>query len=214
MNGQEMSTRHDAKVFCIGRNKTGTTSLGAVLKKAGFLLGNQAAGESLIYDWGAGRFDRIVDLCKSAQAFQDIPFSLPKTFEVLDASFPGSRFILSVRKNADEWYGSVIRFHTKIVGKGRVPTPEDLKNFGYRHRGWIWNNMKLVYGIDENTLYDERIYKQHYDQHNEQVIEHFRQRPDDLLVVNLSDEQAECRLGTFLGLSNFEGLLPHLNRTR
>lgn len=213
MPEREPPNQQDRKVFCIGRNKTGTTSLAAALKNAGLQVGSQPIGERLIHDWSIRRFDRIVRLCKSAQAFQDIPFSLPYTFEIIDFCFPGSKFILSVRRNEDEWYESLIRFHTKIVGKGRVPTPDDLKNFSYQHKGWVWNTMQLVYGIDENTLYDEHIYKRHYRKHNESVLEYFQHRADDLLVINLADEQAESNLATFLGVANSQGLLPHLNRT-
>lgn len=34
------------KIFCIGANKTGTTSLGHTLKQLGFNLGNQRHAES------------------------------------------------------------------------------------------------------------------------------------------------------------------------
>ena len=83
-------------MFCIGRNKTGTTSLEAALKKAGLRVGSQPIGESLIYDWSARRFDRIVELCRSAEAFQDDPFSLPYTFEILDFFIPAVK-IYTVR---------------------------------------------------------------------------------------------------------------------
>ena len=155
-----------------------------------------------------------MDLCLSAQVFQDIPFSLPFTFELLDFSFPGAKFILSVRGSADEWYDSLIRFHTKIIGKGRTPNPDDLKEFPYHQKGWIWDNMRFVYGIDEETLYSKEIFKKHYIVHNETVIDHFRNRPDDLLVINLNDSQAEGRLGEFLGAPGLRGFLPHLNRSR
>ena len=39
------------KIFVIGSNKTGTTSLGAALKNLGFRLGNQLEAEMLIDDW-------------------------------------------------------------------------------------------------------------------------------------------------------------------
>ena len=208
-----MNARQDGKVFCIGRNKTGTTSIAMALTNAGYRVGDQSIGERLIYDWADRKFDRIIDFCNSAQAFQDIPFSLPHTFQVLDSCFPHAKFILSVRGSADEWYNSLIRFHTKIVGKGRIPTPKDLKEFPYRQKGWLWDNMRIVYEIDENTLYDAALYKRHYDQHNDAVREYFRNRPDDLLEINLRHACAEQQLGAFLGVADSDGLLPHLNRT-
>ena len=51
---------HAAKVFCIGRNKTGTTSVERALQDMGYRLGNQRAGELLLEDWARRDFRRIV----------------------------------------------------------------------------------------------------------------------------------------------------------
>jgi hypothetical protein len=64
------------KVFCIGRNKTGTTSMARAVVSLGFKLGKQSRAERLLEDWGKRDFCRIIRYCKSADAFQDIPFSL------------------------------------------------------------------------------------------------------------------------------------------
>ena len=85
------------KVFCIGQNKTGTTSVEAVLKQLGYKMGNQAKAELLIHDWAKRDFKEIVKFCRSADAFQDIPFSNDFTYEILDYAFPDSKFILTVR---------------------------------------------------------------------------------------------------------------------
>jgi tetratricopeptide (TPR) repeat protein len=201
------------KVFCIGRNKTGTTSVEAVLAMLGFRMGNQAKAEMLIEDWAQRDFNRIIEFCRSADAFQDIPFSLPNTFQALDRAFPGSKFILTVRTTPEDWFNSVTRFHTKIVGKGRLPTAADLQAFPYRVPGWLWRNQELVYGIDADTLYSEHIYKAHYIEHNRQVIGYFKHRPSDLLVLNLADENSAERLCSFLGFSGEGMKMPHLNRS-
>ena len=81
------------KVFCIGRNKTGTTSIEAALQGFGLRMGLQARGEMLKGDWAKRDFARIVALCRTADAFQDVPFSNADTFRAVDAAYPGSRFI-------------------------------------------------------------------------------------------------------------------------
>ena len=103
------------KIFVIGSNKTGTTSLGAALKNLGFRLGSQLEAELLLDDWAQRNFRRLIKYCRSAEAFQDIPFSLDYTFQAMDAAFPNSKFILSVRDSADQWYQSLTRFHEKGV---------------------------------------------------------------------------------------------------
>jgi hypothetical protein len=72
---------HQGKIFCIGRNKTGTTSLEQALRGFGYRLGNQRQGELLLDDWAHRDFRRIVDLARSADAFQDIQFSLRSTYK-------------------------------------------------------------------------------------------------------------------------------------
>jgi hypothetical protein len=55
-----MTGMHRGKVFCIGRNKTGTTTIEAVLHAFGYRLGVQRQGELLLEDWSRRDFGRIV----------------------------------------------------------------------------------------------------------------------------------------------------------
>ncbi len=201
------------KVFVIGRNKTGTTSLAQVLVAMGYVLGDQARAELLLDHWARRDFHAIVDYCKQAEAFQDVPFSIDYTFQIVDYAFPGSKFILSIRNSAQEWYDSLTRFHTLLLGKGRLPTPDDLKQFPYRYPGWLWKAQQLVYGIDESTLYDPDIYMQHYEAHNEKVLDYFKHRPDKLLVLNVAEPTALQRLSDFLQRPIPLSHMPHLNRS-
>ncbi len=201
------------KVFCIGQNKTGTTSVESVLKQLGYKMGKQAKAELLIHDWAKRDFKKIVKFCRSADAFQDIPFSNDFTYEILDYAFSDSKFILTVRNNKDEWFDSIKRFHTKLIGKERLPTADDLKNFPYCYKGWMWENMQLKYGIDEVTLYDHKIYTDQYERYNQTVREYFKYRPDDLLVLNLADSDAMKKLHDFLGFDFDGSKMPHLNKS-
>ena len=94
-----------------------------------------------------------------------------------------------------------------------MPTASDLEHFEYRgtRKGWLWDNHRLVYGVDENSLYDKAIYTAHYEAHNVRVREYFRQRPDDLLILNLSTDDAMVRLGEFLKVDSSGITMPHLN---
>jgi hypothetical protein len=202
------------KVFVIGRGKTGTTSIGKALATLGFRVGDQPTAELMLEDWAKRDFRNIVKYCNSADAFQDVPFSLNFTYQVMDYVFPGSKFILTIRNSSAEWYESLTRFHTKIVEKGRLPTAEDLKAHSYRQTGWLWRTQQLIYGIDEKTLYDRNIYTEHYEAHNEYVVEYFRYRPADLLILNLAQPGTMQRLCDFLGVNpTQEVVMPHLNKS-
>jgi hypothetical protein len=202
------------KVFGIGANKTGTTSIAAVFKSLGLKLGKQGPAELLIHDWAKQDYRRIIKYCRSADAFQDLPFSYPGTYEAMDKAFPGSRFVLTVRKNADEWFESLVRFHTKIVGKGRIPTADDLRKFQYRYPGFLWDATRLRYGADESTLYNQELYTRCYEEHNRKVREYFKARPGDFLELNVADEDAMERLVTFLGYPYSGQEMPHENSSK
>jgi hypothetical protein len=202
------------KVFCVGCGKTGTTSLAAALGGLGFRVGDQHRAEVTIDDWVRRDFRRIIDYCADADAFQDIPFSLEDTFRALDEAYPGARFVLSVRGSSDEWYRSLVAFHTKIFDLGRLPTPDDLKAFAYIEPGWIWRAHQAIYGCDESSLFRRDLYVAHYERHTAAVIRYFARRPDDLLVLNVSQPGAMDRLCRHVG-SPLRGLeMPHLNASR
>jgi tetratricopeptide (TPR) repeat protein len=202
------------KVFCVGRNKTGTTSMAAALRSLGFRVGLQARGEMLRRDWARRDFTRIIALCRTADAFQDVPFSNADTYRAVDAAFPGSRFVLTVRDSPEQWFESLVRFHTRIVNKGRIPTADDLREFEYRYKGYLWEAFVSTYCNDEKLLYDRDAYIANYLEHNRQVTEHFRDRPGDLLVLNVSQADAMPALCAFLGIEHQGQAMPHLNRTR
>jgi hypothetical protein len=206
--------RKKTKVFCIGQNKTGTTSIEAVLKLLDYQMGNQAVGEALVTEWGDRDFKNIIKLVKSADAFQDVPFSNNFTYIILDYVFPKSKFILTVRDDKDTWYNSLTRFHTKLLKTDGLPTVDDLKKFPYRYKGWLWDGNRLKFGIDESELYDYKIYTDHYESYNNTVKEYFYHRPNDLLIINLKDKDVMKRLYKFLDIPYNGEELPHLNASK
>jgi hypothetical protein len=201
------------KVFCIGMNKTGTTSLAQALSELGYSVGHQLDAEKLMDDWVLRDFRRLIQYCQTADAFQDVPFSLDFTYQILDFAFPQSKFILTVRNNADEWYKSLTRFHANLLGINRIPTVKDLKEFVYIEKGYLWKHQVSIFGVDEETLYDEKIYKRYYERRNADIKEYFRYRPQDLLVLNLSDRFAMHSLCDFLGIEYRNQTMPHLNKS-
>jgi hypothetical protein len=198
------------KIFCIGSNKTGTTSLAAALIALGFKLGDQGKAEALLEDWARRNFLSILRYCETADAFQDLPFSLPYTFQALDQAFPQSKFILTIRASPEEWFNSLIRFHSAAFD-GRLPTAEELKLVPYREPGWIWRAHQLTYGCDENSVYHKPTLIGLYERHNANVIDYFRHRPRDLLVLNLSQPDAMAKLCAFLDVTPSGAPMPHLN---
>lgn len=203
-----------SKVFCIGSGKTGTTSVEKALRDFGYKMGNQIEGELLIHDYAARNFKRIIQFCKSAEAFQDAPFCFKYTYIPLDIAFPGSKFVLTVRDSSDQWFQSLVNFHTKIHGdKKNVPSIENLKNSEYQYKGYAWDVRSKVYGIDESMdPYDKSILTDYYESHNKEVIQYFNMK-DNLLVLNVAEEGAYHKLCDFLDKKPLYDQFPWENKT-
>jgi hypothetical protein len=129
----------------------------------------------------------------------------------MDAAFPDSKFILSVRDDADQWYRSLTRFHAKRRGLDQPPTAEQLKADPYVWPGFMWHASQLMYGVDESNVWDEGIYKRMYVRHIESVQDYFRYRPNDLLTINLAAEGSMQRLCEFLKVPISADKMPRLN---
>ncbi|MFD0864088.1 sulfotransferase [Sungkyunkwania multivorans] len=202
------------KVFCIGTGKTGTTTLGVTLTKLGYTLGNQEQAELLIDAWHDREFIPIISYCKSANAFQDIPFSLPHTYEALDNHFPKAKFILTERDSAEQWYRSLTRFHAKLWSNtNEVPTKEELQAASYRHPGYAYKAHKYIYNTSDDDLYNEEKLKSFYLQHNSKIKEYFTGREDKLLIINVSKKGDFAKLCDFLGVKTSLTEFPWENKT-
>ena len=103
------------RIFCIGLNKTGTSSFHEAMTMLGYrslhwggpevranVEASKTAGEPLV-----SRLDPVYD------AFSDIEM-LAKNFDRLDRDYPGSRFVLTVRP-IDDWIDSRRRHVEKNV---------------------------------------------------------------------------------------------------
>lgn len=191
------------KIFGIGFNKTGTTSLKAAMDELGYIVAHQRTGENLMHDWAKRNFGELVKYCRTAQFFQDTPFSKPYTYIILDHEFPGSKFILTVRDSAEQWYDSLTKFHAKKWGKeGRIPTKEDLQKAPYIYEGRAWEMNRLNHETPESNPYKKDVLIKSYKNHIYNVKEYFRHRPEDLLILNVSENDAYKKLCNFLGVEN------------
>lgn len=200
------------KVFCIGLAKTGTTSLGQTLTDLGYELGDQHQGELLLKAYAARDFKSIVEFCSTADAFQDAPFCFPFTYLALDQCFPNARFILSVRDDVDQWYSSLVRFHSNLFAGGRIPTKEDLLGATYCYPGFAWEAIRLVWNTPETDPYHKPTLAAYYERHNADVRDYFRLKTN-FIEINLSDKSAYQKLCKFLGKQPVAQDFPWLNRS-
>ena len=89
LNSEAKNVPHNGKrsydkIFVIGFNKTGTTSLYFTLKELGFNMGNQKVAEVMTYYMFKNNdFSELKPYCQTAEAFQDVPFSFPNIYKKL-----------------------------------------------------------------------------------------------------------------------------------
>ncbi|WP_019507458.1 sulfotransferase family protein [Pleurocapsa sp. PCC 7319] len=173
-----------AKVFGIGFHKTGTKSLGKALE----ILGYRVCGSFSIHNPNLEeQVHQIADtLVAKYDAFQDNPW--PVLYQELDRKYPGSKFILIIRP-VDSWINSIV------------------SHFGSRNthmREWI-------YGVG-HPKGNEKIYIERYERHNAEVIEYFKDRPNDLLVLQLNQDNLWEKICPFLEKEIPHVEFPHVNK--
>jgi hypothetical protein len=225
-----LSRRTFNKVFGIGAHKTGTTSLQAIFEHCGLIVGDQQAGELTSFNARRGRFQPLIEYCQGADAFQDSPFAEARIYVALDAIFPDSRFILTVRDPA-EWFRSVESFTAKRYGVrpgqiDRALLEADEYLFpGYAAEAHVHNFLTdpPCYRDGErgepvkrwDLLFDRDHYIALYEQRNQEIRDHFKARPHQLLEIDLTEETTIQKVTDFLGLPPVFGAMPapHLNRT-
>lgn len=202
------------KIFCVGMNKTGTTSMAKLFKEMGLAVGSQRPAELLIKDWGKSDYSSLIKYVKyKGVAFQDVPFSLPNTFKVLDREFPNSKFILTIRDSPEVWYRSLTTFHIKMFGKnGNLPSEEDLKDANYVYPGWAWE-MSQLQNPTGNNIYDREMLIRSYIDYNNAVMNYFKDKPEKLLVINLKEEEALEKICEFLHVKKIPSKIPWENKT-
>jgi hypothetical protein len=183
------------KVFGIGFHKTGTTSLGAALEAFGYTTCDGARAvraavghHEMMRLLRENQLEPIMQVAEHYDGFTDNPWFI--LFRELDHRFPGSKFILTVRDER-RWLDSAVRYFGQ--------TDSDL-------RAWI-------YGCAV-PLGNEQRWIERYREHIAQVKAHFRDRPDDLLVVDWEQGGGWDDLARFLGRTAPAQPFPHITKER
>ena len=206
--------KKNSKIFCIGLNKTGTTSIESFFMENGYTVGDQAKAEYLIEDWYKRDFKSTLEYCENYDAFQDVPFSLPYTFIFLEQHFPQAKFILTIRDSPEQWYSSLTAFHSKVLCNGtRIPNIQDLKSATYRYEGYAYTTHKAMFNTPDEDLYNKEILISYYENYVDSVQDYFRSKPEKLLVINVAKDGDYSRLCKFLEKPCTETGLSWVNKT-
>lgn len=172
LNGLKMSDKTINKIIGIGLSKTGTASLAYALRYLGF---------SCVH------YPTSRDVIKNERAVVDGIVAID--FPYYDYYYPGSKFIYTVRNNYQDWIDSC-RIHFEM----KLP-PEVLKSSGQNLHKLFLENMFPVWGTDR---FSEEIWKKSYENHKNIVTEYFKDRPEDLLIIDICAGEGWEKLCRFL----------------
>jgi len=180
----------DVKVFGIGFQKTGTSSLGKALEVLGYRVGGYNDFRSMADDPDL-TMEMVIEhahaMVERYDAMKDTPW--PILYKEMDQAYPGSKFIHVVR-STESWMRSARRDF------GTHP------NFMHR----------LIYGCDFPAG-NEDVWVARYEQHNREVLEYFHGRDSDFISLDLNKGEV-CfeRICAFLGEPVPDVDWPHVNQ--
>ena len=200
------------KIFCIGYNKTGTTSLSCVMSNNNISVAPQQPFEYNLESYFYENYNTFTNMIKydyyNITFFQDVPFSLPYFYKFLDKEFPNSKFILTVRDDENEWYDSLIRFYKKIFINFHNPHKID----SYVYKGILFKILTKTWEAPKYDPYNEKILKESYLKHNQDVENYFK-NTNKLLKINLKDKNLKEKIENFLDYKFKNKDIPHLNKS-
>lgn len=172
------------KIICAGFHKTGTTSLHVDLEHLGYNV--MGARIDLANDLIKNNLIPALEIVDRHDAFLDNPW--PLLYKEIDQRYPESKFILTLR-DEDKWIKSVVN-----------------------HFGTDNTSMrKWIYGVG-HPKGAENVYLDRFRKHNQEVLDYFKNRKKDLLIVSWENGAGWLELCNFLKKPIPNIPFPHSNK--
>lgn len=189
----------DGKIFCIGVNKTGTSSVHQALRLLGYksvhYLDDQGNNIKAMIESnylnnrdilaGLEQYDAISDW--------DYPTHAIAIFKAFDKQYPKSKFILNTRE-MNTWIES--RKNHVLNNQAKK-----LRNPDSRDPSLEWQ------------IFDIDAWRKEYELRHQEAMDYFKDRKSDLLVFNVSKGDGWEKLCHFLGKPIPSMPFPRVNET-
>lgn len=185
------------KVFGIGLSRTGTRSLAAAL--------NLLEIKTVWYPHDRRTFAELAEgnyglsVLKTHDGATDTPIAA--AYPQLDSKFPGSKFVLTVR-NREDWLRSCARHWARLPTS--MPLPTDA---AYWQQFVVFINT-AVYGC---VGFNSERFSYVYDRHVENALNYFRDREDDLLLLDIASGEGWDKRCAFLDRPILDVPFPNVN---
>lgn len=182
------------RIFGIGLNKTGTSSLRHALLALGIgPIPTQAetANARIVEDVLHGRdFEGALAFAERFRAFEDRPWNVGNMYRRLHERFPDSLFVLTVR-DEDDWWRSVERWVTVVKP---------------------WTQQRYLQHLGA-AAFERELMLEGYRRYNDEVVRYFAEHaPARLLVMDVAVGEGWERLCAFLGVPIPDVPFPHKNK--
>jgi len=189
------------KVFGVGLSRTGTKSLNRALEMLGLRSVHYPLDATLLSELQAKHYR--FSLLDQLDAMTDITVS--PFYGELDALFPHSKFILTVRSRR-AWLRS-LQGHWNYADRWLAADPNPTSQLNHDLTTLL---KQATYGCGPDPQpFDAALLTAAYQRHCQGVLAHFRPRPQQLLVLNICTGQGWERLCPFLGCRPVDGPFPH-----
>ena len=185
------------KIVCIGQPKTATKSMAKIFQLLGFNTNNNPRcltntddfillDNEIKYYFNDDTIEKCLQNIELFEAFHDYPYSF--SYEYIYSHYPDTKFILTIR-DSDKWFTSLSTYQD-ILGASNKKLLYKL----YGYETFLFENKEQI--IDNYNIYNENIQK------------YFQNKPNSLLIINISDDDNKyeclCNIGNFLHLFSFQ----------
>ena len=117
---------------------------------------------------------------------------LAALYKELDERFPNSKFILTVRANREGWLNSCEKLFGLIAKQSEASIKVLMRTYG-------------------TNVFDREVFNAAYERHIENVMEYFKDRHDDLLILDITSGEGFEKLCPFLGKPILNQPMPRRN---
>lgn len=186
---RRITKKRRRKVFVIGFHKTGTTSLARALLRLGYRVCGFINPEKEVHTSehnSQSLFAVARPLLQEYDAFEDIPWFM--FYKELLETYPDGKFILTMR-TGESWYKSALKHYG-----------------GYDRKSFHW-----IYDGEGDPVGNKELFIKKYEQHNEEVINYFKSKNKELLIMNLPNDFNWDKLCSFLNCKKPYDAFPHAN---
>ncbi|MEO1040248.1 MAG: sulfotransferase family protein [Pseudomonadota bacterium] len=184
------------KVFGLGLSRTGTRSLTSGLQILGYDTSHYPIDEDTYTELAHGQYD--LTILKYYDGITDI--TTAPYYQQLDKAYPGSKFILTVR-DKESWLRSCRNHWFNRPAFKATEDPDEETHLLMRQL-----LRAAVYGC--YNFVPER-FRWVYDRHISEVKAYFKDRPEDLLVLDVCSGEGFEKLAPFLGRELPAEPFPH-----